>query len=288
MRRALKGFLEPSYIWRHLVIWACMAFALGPIIWVISGSFNPTNTIIGQRLIPREPSLVNYRELFTNPQHPFALWMWNTVKISLVTSLLVVTVTSFAAYAFSRFRFYGRRTGLFAILLIQMFPQMLAMVAIYLLLFWLGQYVPALGLNTHAGLIFVYLGGAMGVNVWLMKGYFDTIPNSLEEAATMDGATPFQAFYKIILPLSRPILAVIFFLTFIGTYSEYLFARVLLSSNERLTMAVGLQTFISDQYAKRWGVFSAGALLGAVPIIVLFAFLQKQLVSGLTRGAVKG
>jgi len=265
-----------------------MGFAVGPIIWVISGSFDPANTIIGQRLIPREPSLANYRELFTNPQHPFPLWMWNTVKISLITSVLVVSITSLAAYAFSRFRFYGRRTGLFAILLIQMFPQMLAMVAIYLLLFWLGNYVPALGLNTHAGLIFVYLGGAMGVNVWLMKGYFDTIPTSLEEAATMDGATPFQAFYKIMLPLAKPIIAVIFFLTFMGTYSEYLLARVVLSSNERLTMAVGLQVFISDQYAKRWGVFSAAALIGAIPIIVLFALLQKQLVSGLTRGAVKG
>ncbi|MDI6638721.1 MAG: maltose ABC transporter permease MalG [Bacillota bacterium] len=288
MHRALRGFLEPAYLWRHLLIWASIAFAVGPIIWVISGSFDPANTIIGQRLIPREPSLANYRELFSNPQHPFPLWMWNTVKISFITAFLVVSITSLAAYAFSRFRFYGRRTGLFAILLIQMFPQMLAMVAIYLLLFWLGNYVPALGLNTHAGLIFVYLGGAMGVNVWLMKGYFDTIPTSLEEAATMDGATPFQAFYKIMLPLARPILAVIFFLTFMGTYSEYLLARVLLSSNERLTMAVGLQVFISDQYAKRWGVFSAAALIGAIPIIVLFALLQKQLVSGLTRGAVKG
>lgn len=288
MHRALRGFLEPAYLWRHLLIWACIAFAVGPILWVISGSFDPANTIIGQRLIPREPSLANYHELFNNPQHPFPLWMWNTVKISLITAFLVVSITSLAAYAFSRFRFYGRRTGLFAILLIQMFPQMLAMVAIYLLLFWLGNYVPALGLNTHAGLIFVYLGGAMGVNVWLMKGYFDTIPTSLEEAATMDGATPFQAFYKIMLPLARPILAVIFFLTFMGTYSEYLLARVLLSSNERLTMAVGLQVFISDQYAKRWGVFSAAALIGAIPIIVLFALLQKQLVSGLTRGAVKG
>ncbi|MEW6227181.1 MAG: maltose ABC transporter permease MalG [Bacillota bacterium] len=283
-----EGFLEPGYLWRHAVIWLCIVFAVAPVLWVISASFNPANTIIGQRLIPREPSFANYRLLFSDPQHPFGLWMWNTVKLSLITALLVVSITSLAAYAFSRFRFRGRRTGLFAILLIQMFPQMLAMVAIYLLLFWVGDYIPSLGLNSHGGLMFVYLGGAMGVNVWLMKGYFDTIPTSLEEAATMDGATPFQAFYKIILPLSRPILAVVFFLQFMATYSEYVLARVLLSSNDKLTMAVGLQIFVADQYAKRWGVFSAAALIGAIPILLLFAFLQRQLVSGLTRGAVKG
>lgn len=283
-----KGFLEPAYFWRHVVIWLFIIFALGPIVWIISASFDPSNTIVGQQLIPKHPSLANYRALFTTPEHPFPLWMWNTVKISLTTAFFVVALTSLAAYAFSRFRFRGRRSGLFAILLIQMFPQMLAMVAIYLLLLRIGDYVPALGLNSHLGLILVYLGGAMGVNVWLMKGYFDTIPTSLEEAAIIDGATPFQAFTKIMLPLARPILAVVFFLQFMGTYSEYVLARVLLSSTDKLTLAVGLQTFIGDQYAKRWGIFSAAALLGAIPMIVLFMVLQQQLVSGLTRGGVKG
>ena len=139
--------------------------------------------------------------------------------IGLITSTLVVILTAFAAYAFSRFRFKGRRTGLFASLLIQVFPQMLAAVSIYLLVLSIGRLVPALGINTHAGLIMVYLGGAMGVNAWLMKGYFDTIPSSLEESAMIDGASPFQAFYMIILPLVT-ILAVIFLLQFIGTYSE--------------------------------------------------------------------
>lgn len=283
-----RGFLEPAYLWRHLIIWVFIVFALGPIVWIISASFDPSNTIVGQRLIPSNPSLDNYKALFTKPEYPFPLWMWNTLKISLITSFLVVAITSLAAYAFSRFKFRGRRTGLFAILLIQVFPQMLAMVAIYLLLMWIGEYIPALGLNSHLGLIMVYLGGAMGVNVWLMKGYFDTIPNSLEEAAIIDGATPFQAFTKVILPLARPILAVVFFLQFMGTYSEYILARVLLSSNDKLTLAVGLQTFISDQYAKRWGIFSAAALLGAIPMVLLFTFLQRHLVSGLTRGGVKG
>lgn len=283
----LKGFLEPSYLWRHIVVWLAIVFALLPVAWVLSASFDPSNSIIGQGIIPKNASLDNYKRLFTDKTHPFVTWMLNTLKVSTITAALVVIITSMAAYSFSRFRFRGRRSGLFAIMLIQMFPQMLAMVAIYLLFLWIGERVRWLGLNTHGGLIAVYLGGAMGVNVWLMKGYFDTIPNSLEEAALMDGATRFQIFWKVILPLARPMLVVIFFLQFMGSYSEYILARVMLSSNEKLTLSVGLQTFIGDQYAKRWGVFSAAAILGAIPILILFAALQNQLVSGLTRGAVK-
>ena len=273
---------------RHAVLLFFVVFALFPILWVISASFNPANTLVGQRLIPSNPSLDNYREIFTSEQYPIAVWIKNSVVIGLITSTLVVILTAFAAYAFSRFRFKGRRTGLFASLLIQVFPQMLAAVSIYLLVLSIGRLVPALGINTHAGLIMVYLGGAMGVNAWLMKGYFDTIPSSLEESAMIDGASPFQAFYMIILPLARPILAVIFLLQFIGTYSELILASVLISSSEKYTLAVGLQLFIHDQYASRWGVFAAASVLGALPIVLLFMFLQKYLVTGLTTGAVKG
>ncbi|MDI9460369.1 maltose ABC transporter permease MalG [Candidatus Darwinibacter acetoxidans] len=275
-------------LWRHAVLLFFVVFALFPILWVISASFNPANTLVGQRLIPSNPSLDNYREIFTSEQYPIAVWIKNSVVIGLITSTLVVILTAFAAYAFSRFRFKGRRTGLFASLLIQVFPQMLAAVSIYLLVLSIGRLVPALGINTHAGLIMVYLGGAMGVNAWLMKGYFDTIPSSLEESAMIDGASPFQAFYMIILPLARPILAVIFLLQFIGTYSELILASVLISSSEKYTLAVGLQLFIHDQYASRWGVFAAASVLGALPIVLLFMFLQKYLVTGLTTGAVKG
>lgn len=277
-----------SNLIRHLVIWLVLVFALFPVVWIISGSLNPANTLVGQKLIPEQPSWVNYRALTNSPQHPFPLWMWNSIKIALITSILAVAMTSLAAYAFSRFRFRGRRNGLFVFLLIQVFPQLLAMVAIYLLFLEVQKIFPAFGLNTHRALIITYLGGAIGVNTWLMKGYLDTIPRSLEEAAYIDGASPFQAFYRIILPLARPILAVLFFLQFIGIYSEFVLARVLLSSKENLTLAVGLQTFISEQYGKRWGVFSAAALLGAIPIVLLFFLVQKHIVSGLNRGGVKG
>ncbi len=275
-------------LWRHAVLLMFLTFALFPILWVISASFNPANTLVGQSLIPPTVSLVNYKEVFTNEQYPIALWIKNSIVIGIITSTLVVVMTSLAAYAFSRFRFTGRREGLFTSLLVQVFPQMLAAVSIYLLVLSIGKFIPGLGINTHAGLIMVYLGGAMGVNAWLMKGYFDTIPTSLEESAMIDGASPFQAYYLIILPLARPILAVIFLLQFIGTYSEFILASVLISSSEKYTLAVGLQFFIHDQYASRWGVFAAASVLGALPIIILFLFLQKYLVSGLTSGAVKG
>jgi ABC-type maltose transport system permease subunit len=273
---------------RHLVIWVFIAFALFPVIWIFSASINPTNNMNVQRLIPKTISWEHYVELFTNPQHPYTIWLLNSIKIAIVTSLLTVVLCALAAYAFSRFRFKGRRAGLLGLLLIQMFPQMLAMVAIYMLLFHIGKVIPWLGLNTHLGLIMVYLGGAMGFNTWLMKGYFDTIPRSLEESAKVDGASQFQAFTRIILPLAKPILATIFVLSFISTYSEYILARVLLSDTQHYTLAVWLNLFISNNWGNRWGIFAAGALVGAIPFLIVFALAQNLLVSGLTRGSVKG
>ncbi len=276
-----------SNLVRHLIIWIVIIFVMFPLVYIISSSFNPTNSLVGQNIIPAKISWQNYDKLINSTQHPFMIWMWNSIKIASVTSVLVVMMTSLAAYAFSRFRFTGRRNGLFIILLVQVFPQMLAMVAIYLFFLEIQQVVPAIGLNTHTAVIITYLGGAVGVNTWLMKGYLDTIPRSLEEAAYIDGASRFQAFYKIILPLARPILAVLFVLQFIGTYSEYVLARILLTSTENFTLAVGMFNFISEKYSTRWGVFSAGALMGAIPIIILFFLSQQHMKSGLSRGAVK-
>lgn len=274
--------------WRQAVVLLSVAFALFPVAWIFSASLNPSNTLVGQRLIPRNPSLDHYIELFTNPAHPFGLWLWNSVKVSSISAALTVAMAALAAYAFSRFRFKGRRVGLLTLLIVQMFPQMLAMVALYLMLLAIGRYVPWLGINTHGGLILVYLGGALGFNTYLIKGYFDTIPRSLEESAMMDGATPFQAFVHVILPLSRPVLAVIFLLVFIGTYSDFLLASILLKDKSLLTFAVGLRVFVSGQYSTRWGVFAAASLVGAVPVATIFYLLRNQFVSGLTQGAVKG
>src|SRR5690606_14334899 len=166
---------------------------------------------------------------------------WNRTKVAVIASTLTEALTALGAYAFSRFRFRGRRGGLFTMILIQIFAQMLAMVDIYHLLLQLGAVCQTLGRNTHAGLIMVYLGGALGVNTWLMKGYFDTIPRSLEESPLMDGATPFQAFVRIIMPLVRPILIVVFMLSLIGCYSEYVLARIILQTTDQYTLPVGMQ-----------------------------------------------
>lgn len=273
---------------RHVLAWIAIAFALFPVLWIVSASISPANTLIGQRLIPKDPSWVHYHELFGSSELPFARWIWNSVKVSGMTALFTVFLTALAAYAFSRFRFRGRRMGLFSILIVQIFPQMLAMVAIYLLLLDLGKVVPWLGLNTYLGLMTVYLGAAMGFNTWLVKGFFDSIPRSLDESAMMDGASGFQTFWRIIVPLARPVLAAIFVLQFIATYSDFLLASIILTDAKSYTLAVGLRFFITDQYGARWGTFAAAAVLGALPIVVVFLLLQNLFVSGLTRGAVKG
>jgi len=274
---------------RYLVAVIAIAFALFPVVWVISASFNPRGSLASQQLIPENASLENYRVLLGgDPRFPFPRWLFNSFYIATVTSVLAVLVTALSAYAFSRFRFRQRRNLLLTLFLIQVFPNMLAMVALFLLVQQLGNYIPVLGLNSHGGLILVYLGGVMGINVWLMKGFFDSIPRDIDESAMVDGATHWQTFWMLIFPLVRPILIVVGILTFIGVYSDFLLARILLSSNDQLTVMVGLWVFISQQFSQNWGVFAAGGLMTAIPIVIIYLLLQDQIVSGLTTGAVKG
>ncbi len=273
---------------RLLVALVAIAYALFPVIWILSASFDPRNSLVNQRLIPPHATLDNYRALFDSELFPFRTWMVNSLRIATLTTVLGLLFTALAAYAFSRFRFRGRRSLLQTVLLVQVFPNFLNMVALFLILQQLGRYIPWLGLNTHGGLILVYLGGVLGVNTWLMKGFFDSVPRDLDEAATIDGATHWQLFWKVLLPLARPILVVVGLLIFIGTYSEFVLARVMLTSSQNYTLAVGLSLFIREQYANRWGIFAAGALIGAIPIVVIFLALQRYLVSGLTAGSVKG
>ena len=263
-------------------------FALYPIPWIISASLSPSNTLVNQQLIPVGATMDNFQRLFNDPQHPWLRWMGNSLIVCLSTAIITVALTALAAYSFSRFRYRGRRTGLLVILLVQLFPLQLAITALFLMLQQFGKIIPAIGLNSLGGLILIYCGGALGFNAWLMKGFFDSIPRELDEAALIDGASRFQIFTTVILPLARPILAVIGLLTFIGTYADFILARVMLKSSDNYTLAVGMSLFIREQYNKQWGVFSAAALLGAVPIVLLFFLIQKQLVSGLASGAVKG
>ncbi len=282
----------PNRFWGRLLrLVICLigsVYALFPVLFLITAALNPTNTLVGQNVIPEKLTFANFDKMMNDPNQPVLLWILNSVKVSGITSIIVVALTALAAYSFSRFRYKGRRVGLLSILIVQLFPNMLAMVALYLLLQQLGNIVPWLGLNTHGGLILIYSGGALGFNTWLMKGYFDTIPRELDESAMVDGASQMTAFLRVILPLIRPILVVVGLLTFIGTYSEFLLARVMLKSVENYTLAVGLTFFIRGQYTREWGVFAAAALVGALPIVFIFLILQRQLTSGLTQGAVKG
>ncbi len=271
--------------WRHVVGVVAVVYAAFPLVYVVSASLSEGGTLTGSNALFSEVSTENYSALGDTV---FWTWMGNTLFIAITTAIGTVLMGASAAYAFSRFRFSGRRAGLTSLLVIQMFPQMLAFVAIFLLLLGLGNVVPTLGVNSKIALICVYLGGALGVNTFLMYGFFNTVPRELDEAAKIDGATHTQIYWTIILRLVSPILAVVGLLSFISTFGEFIIARVILQSESNWTLAVGLYGWVSALLEANWGLFAAGAVIAAVPVLVLFLFLQKYIVGGLTAGAVKG
>jgi arabinogalactan oligomer / maltooligosaccharide transport system permease protein len=283
--------------WRHAIGILAIIWALFPVVYVISAAFNGDSTLNSASPIPHSVTLHNFKTLLApsaaDTKHyassaDYPHWYLNTVIVSASTAFLTVLLGAMAAYAFSRFRFRGRRLGMLFLLLIQMFPQLLAVVAIYLIVYNVGDIFHVIGLNTITGVIVVYLGGVMGVNTWLMKGFFDTIPSELDESARVDGATPAQVFWGVVLPLAAPVLAVIALLSFIGTINEYVIASVLLQTSKHQTLPVGLYNFINSQYQQSWGPFAAGVLLAAIPVVILMLSLQKFIVGGLTQGSVKG
>lgn len=287
-RRRSVGHWFVTTGWRHLVGIVATVFAVFPLLFVLSSSFNPSGTLTGSNRLFRVISLENYRLLLANDSQPYALWYLNTMVIATWSALGTVFMGALAAYAFSRMRFTGRRLGLLSLLLVQMFPQILGMVAIFLLLNWLGDVMPILGLGSGVALVMVYLGGALGVNTYLMYGFFNTIPVSLDEAARVDGAGHARIFFTIILRLVAPILAVVGLLSFISSVNEFVIASVVLGGNPRTqTLAVGLYQFVSQLFNTNFPVFTAGAVLAAIPVMALFLYLQRHIVSGLTAGAVK-
>lgn len=274
--------------WRHLVGVITTAFAVFPLLYVLSAALNSTGTMAGSNVLFSRIDVGNFEQLFSDPNRPFGKWFINTLVIGVVTSAATVFLGALAAYAFSRMRFKGRRVSLLSLLVLQMFPQLLAVVAIFLLLNFITDVVPWLGLGSQLGLIMVYLGGALGVNTYLMYGFFNTIPPSLDEAARIDGASHVQVFFTIILPLVTPILAVVGLLAFIGLSSEFVIASVVLTDPDSQTLAVGLYSYVGQQRSENWGVFAAGAVLAALPVMALFLYLQKYIVNGLSAGSVKG
>ncbi len=273
--------------WRHLIGVVMSVFAIFPLLYVLSASLSPSGTLISANALFSVFDFGSYVRLFDLPQQPYAAWYGNTLVIGITTSICTVFLGAMAAYSFSRMRFTGRRVGLLALLLVQMFPQLLAVVAIFLLLNGISDIFPAIGLDTQIGLIMVYLGGALGVNTYLMYGFFNTVPTSIDEAAKIDGAGHARIFFTIILRLVAPILAVVGLLSFIGTTNEFVIASIVLIEPEKQTLAVGLYQFVSDEFSKNYSIFAAGAVLAALPVMALFLYLQKYIVSGLTAGSVK-
>ena len=285
LRQSQKARFRITLAFKYLIAAIVLIYSLFPIIWTISASFSPTGSISGQSLIPNPPTLRNYERIL---DQDFWLWMWNSFKVSSISAILAGLITLMSAFAFSRFRWAGRSQLLLVILLIQVFPAILAMVALFAILQQIGNYIPFLGLNTHGGLILIYMGGALGVNVWLMKGFFDSIPRDIDESGKVDGASDWQIFWQLLFPLVRPIMVVSMILTFFGTYSDYLMPRIMITTASKFTLMLGLQTFIGANYAQEWGAFAAGAVLGAIPMVTIYLLLQDYIVGGLTAGAVKG
>lgn len=280
----------------HIALWIGLSVIIFPLLMVVAISFREGNFATGS-LIPDNPSLEHWKLALgfsvtnadgsvTPPPFPVLLWLWNSIKVAGISSIIIVALSTTSAYAFARMKFGGKSLILKSMMIFQMFPAVLALVAIYALFDKLGQYIPFMGLNTHGGLIFSYLGG-IALHVWTIKGYFETIDGSLEEAAAIDGATPWQAFYLVLLPLSVPILAVVFILSFIATVGEVPVASLLLSDVDKYTLAVGMQQYLYPQNYL-WGDFAAAAVLSAIPITGVFLLAQRWLVGGLTAGGVKG
>jgi maltose/maltodextrin transport system permease protein len=280
----------------HVALVAFCVLILFPLFMIVSISLRPGNFATGD-IIPRDVSLEHWKLALgipyqaadgslVEPPFPVLRWLWNSAKIAGLSALSIVVISTTAAYAFARMQFRFKNPILTSMLLLQMFPPVLALVAIFAIFEGIGTYVPSLGVETHAGVILAYTGG-IALHIWTIRGYFQTIPVEIEECAKVDGASHFQAFRYVLLPMAVPILMVVFVLAFIGGIIEYPIASILLRQVDHLTLAVGSRYFLYEQ-KYLWGDFAAAAVLSGLPITAVFLFAQRWIVSGLTAGGVKG
>ena len=261
---------------------ALFAFiAVFPVLNIVTVSLRPSDQLLTRSLaiIPEGATLDNYRVLLTETN--FLRWLGNSLLVSVVVTITGVALASTAGYALSRFQFAGRKTALSGILVTQMFPATMLLLPLYIVLVQLGL------INSYLGIVVIYSATALPFCVWQMKGYYDTIPASLEEAARIDGAGPWQSFYKVIFPLATPALVITALFSFMSAWNEYVVAAVVLQDTELFTLPVGLKLFQSS-LATQWGLYAAGSLLVSIPVVALFLVLSRYLISGLTLGAVKG
>ncbi|MCH5339676.1 MAG: sugar ABC transporter permease [Acetatifactor sp.] len=263
----------------RVVIWITMVLVIFPALWIVMSSFSAGDSFFLSSLFPDKLSTEHYVKLFRETN--FTKWVFNSLKLCLIVAIIQLALTSLAAYAFARLRFTGRKYGLMSLLVLQVFPNSMAVAGYYILIYNFGL------VDSSIALIFVLAGGS-AFNIWLLKSYIDGIPIELDEAALVDGANQFQVFYKIVMPLAMPQLAVLFLFSFIATYSEYVITSIFLQTPGKMTLALGLQSFISDQFAAHWTMFSAAAVISSLPIMVVFMGLQRFIQNGLVAGGVKG
>ena len=288
--------LRRKKIAAHVFLLIFVAAVMFPFAMVVSISFRAGNFTTGE-LIPSQPTLEHwYLALgldYTRadgtviaPPYPVLLWMWNSIKVALIAAFGVLVVSTISAYAFSRIKFRGRAALLDGLFLVQMFPTTLALIALYAVFDSLGDISGLIGIDSHLSLVAVYLSGVM-MHIWTIKGYFDSIDPALDKAAAIDGATPWQTFRHIFVPLAVPIMAVVFVLVFIGVINDYPIASILIRSEDKMTLATGSRLYLNE-FKYLWGDFAAAAILSGLPITVVFLVAQKYLVSGLSDGSVKG
>ncbi len=264
-----------------LVIGFVSLLIIYPLVWTVGASLNPGNSLMSSSIIPKNISLEHYAALF-NGQVDYVTWYWNSMKISFFTMVLTLIFVSFTAYSFSRFRFVGRKNGLVLFLLLQMIPQFSALIAIFVLSQMLGL------VNSHLALVLIYVGGMIPMNTYLMKGYIDAIPRDMDESARMDGAGHFRIFCEIIMPLSKPIIAVIALFSFTGPLGDFILSTTIFRTPDQFTLPIGLYNLVSMKMGASYTTYAAGAVLISVPVALLFLWLQKFFVSGLTAGGSKG
>ncbi|RCX22725.1 carbohydrate ABC transporter membrane protein 2 (CUT1 family) [Fontibacillus phaseoli] len=279
MNAKLKSRLEVAGI--YLIIFIMFLVIIYPLLWVFGISLNPGTSMYSATIIPKNASLEHYRWLFTNQDSNYLLWYKNTLIVASAKTVLSLTVTLFVAYAFSRYNFVGRKNGLYVLMLIKIFPVLMGMVAIYILLNLVGL------LDSLIGLTLVYVGTSIPTHAFLVKGYFDTIPRDLDEAAKIDGAGHFRIFFQIILPLAVPIVAVVALFNFMAPFMDFLLPRIVIRSPENYTLALGLFNLVNQEFGQNFTRFAAGSILIAVPIATVFLYFQRYLISGLTAGASK-
>lgn len=270
-------------LFSYLLLTFMVVVIIYPLLWTVGASFNPGNSLVSTSIIPENPTLDHYKELFAGKDSlQYGNWYLNSLKISIFTMIGTILSVSFTAYAFSRFRFKGRKNALTIFLLLQMIPQFSALIALFVLAQILGL------MNSHWLLILLYIGGQIPMNTYLMKGYMDSIPIDLDESAKIDGASNTRIFWQIIMPLSKPMVAVVAMNGFTGPLGDFILSSTILRTPESYTLPIGLYNLVNDVMGASYTTFAAGAILISIPIAIVFLLLQRNFVSGLTAGGTKG